>query len=55
MDVRSLGQLEVESAGWRLDLGRHKQRAVLTVVVLAANRPASIDRLVLLPALVCSR
>jgi len=37
------------------NLGRHKQRAVLTVLVLDANRPASIDRLVLLPALVCSR
>ncbi len=45
MDVRILGQLEVESAGRRLDLGGHKQRAVLAVLVLEANRPVPVDRL----------
>ena len=46
MEFRILGQLEVVSAGRRLNLGGHRQRAVLALLLLEANRPVSLDRIV---------
>ena len=46
MEFQILGQLQVVSAGRRLDLGGHKQRAVLAVLLLEANRPVPLDRIV---------
>jgi DNA-binding SARP family transcriptional activator len=46
MEFRILGQLEVVSAGRRLDLGGHKQRAVLALLLLEANHPVALHRIV---------
>jgi DNA-binding SARP family transcriptional activator len=47
MDFRILGPLEVrDDAGRSLELGGHKQRAVLAVLLLHANSVLSVDRLV---------
>jgi DNA-binding SARP family transcriptional activator len=41
-----LGPVEVRTGDRRLDIGPPKQRLVLAVLLLAANRPVPIDRLV---------
>ena len=46
MRYRVLGPFEVEDDGGVLDLGRPKQRAVLAMLVLDANRVVSLDRLI---------
>ena len=46
MQFRILGPLEVERTGGLLTLGGAKQRAVLAVLLLRANRVVSRDRLV---------
>lgn len=46
MEFRVLGQLEVVDGGRALDLGGRKQRALLALLVLDANRPVSRDRLI---------
>ena len=46
MDFRLLGPLEVSCAGKPVELGGHKQRALLGVLVLNANRVIATDRLV---------
>src|SRR6266516_4776755 len=46
MDFRILGPLEVSTQGERLDLGGQKQRALLAVLLLEANRVVSQDRLI---------
>ncbi len=46
MEFRILGPLEVLSDGQVLDLGGHKQRALLALLLLEANRPVSRDRLI---------
>ena len=46
MRYRVLGPFEVEDDGGVLDLGRPKQRAVLAMLVLDANRVAPLDRLI---------
>lgn len=46
MLYRVLGPFEVDDEGEMLDLGRPKQRAVLAMLVLEANRVASLDRLI---------
>ena len=45
MDIRILGPLEVLDDGRALELGGAKQRAVLAVLALNANRAVSLDRL----------
>src|SRR5437879_211790 len=45
MDFRILGPLEVESVGQLLPLGSRQPRALLTVLLLDANRVVSRDRL----------
>jgi len=45
MDIRILGPLEVLVDGRALELGGAKQRAVLVLLALNANRPVSVDRL----------
>ena len=45
MDYRILGPLEVVADGRAVDLGAHKQRALLAVLLLDANRVVSTDRL----------
>jgi DNA-binding SARP family transcriptional activator len=44
-DFRILGPLEVSGENGRLPLGGQKQRAVLAVLLLEANRVVSVDRL----------
>jgi DNA-binding SARP family transcriptional activator len=44
-DFRILGPLEVHGEGGPLPLGGQKQRAVLAILVLDANRVVSVDRL----------
>jgi DNA-binding SARP family transcriptional activator/tetratricopeptide (TPR) repeat protein len=46
MEFRVLGPLEVVDGGRVLDLGGQKQRALLALLVLDANRPVSRDRLI---------
>src|SRR3712207_553143 len=46
VDVRMLGPLEVRDRGHALRLGGTKQRAVLAMLALQANRVASIDGLI---------
>src|SRR2546421_5791682 len=46
MDFRILGSLEVEETGRAIPLGGPKQRALLAVLLLNANRSVSLDRLV---------
>ncbi|HZR94461.1 MAG TPA: BTAD domain-containing putative transcriptional regulator [Gaiellaceae bacterium] len=46
MDFRILGSLEVRSDGRTVDLGGPKQRALLLALLLEANAPVAIDRLV---------
>lgn len=46
MEFRLLGQLEVVSEAGNLDLGGHKQRAVLAILLVHANRIVPVDRLV---------
>ncbi|MBP2340809.1 DNA-binding SARP family transcriptional activator/DNA-binding transcriptional ArsR family regulator [Saccharothrix coeruleofusca] len=46
MDLRVLGAVEAWSAGRRLDLGSRKQRLVLAVLALEANRSVPVDRLI---------
>jgi DNA-binding SARP family transcriptional activator len=46
VQFRILGPLEVLDAGRPLRLGRPKQRAVLAILLLHANRVVSLDRLV---------
>lgn len=46
VEFKILGQLEVLSEGNRLDVGGPKQRAVLGLLVIEANRVVPIDRLV---------
>jgi predicted ATPase/DNA-binding SARP family transcriptional activator len=46
MDFRILGPLEVFSDGETLDLGGRKQRALLAMLLLDANRVVSRDRLI---------
>jgi len=41
-----LGPLEVDDDGRRLDLGRPKQRALLALLLVHANRVVSVDKLV---------
>jgi DNA-binding SARP family transcriptional activator len=45
-DFRILGPLEVATEAGPLALGGHKQRAVLALLLLGANRVVSVDRLV---------
>lgn len=46
MQFRILGPLEVIAAGRPLALGRRKQRAVLAILLVHANRVVGLDRLV---------
>src|SRR5207244_1520873 len=46
MEFRILGPLEVVSQGQALDLGGHKRRAVLALLLMEANRAVSSDRLI---------
>jgi DNA-binding SARP family transcriptional activator len=46
MEFRILGPLEVLSDGRVLDLGGQKQRALLALLLLEANKPVSRDRLI---------
>src|SRR5204863_835368 len=46
MEFRVLGPLEVLEEGRLLDLGGHKQRALLAVLLLEANRVVSEGRLI---------
>src|SRR5689334_3411488 len=46
MDFRILGPLEVRADGERIALGGPKQRALLAILLLSANRVVSRDRLV---------
>jgi DNA-binding SARP family transcriptional activator len=46
MEFRILGSLEVLSEGRALDLGGQKQRTLLAVLLVEANRVVSIDRLI---------
>jgi predicted ATPase/class 3 adenylate cyclase len=46
MDFRILGPLDVVSDGQTLDLGGQKQRALLVLLLLNANRPVARERLV---------
>src|ERR671934_1507626 len=46
MEFRILGPLELIGNGRSLELGGQKQRALLAVLLLEANRPVSSDRLI---------
>src|SRR2546423_1335269 len=46
MEFRILGPLEVTSDGRALDLGGHKQRTLLALLLLQANRVVSSDHLI---------
>ncbi|MGH8974425.1 MAG: BTAD domain-containing putative transcriptional regulator, partial [Acidimicrobiia bacterium] len=46
MEFRILGRLEVLDGGRELALGGHRQRAVLAILALSANRVVSVDRLI---------
>lgn len=45
MEFRLLGPVQISAAGQRLNIGDRKQRLVCAILLLAANRPVSIDRL----------
>ena len=45
MEFRILGPLEVEHDGQVLDAGPHKQRTLLALLVLHANRVVTTDRI----------
>ena len=45
-EFRLLGSLEVRAADRSLELGGHKQRAVLALLLLHANEVVSVDRLI---------
>ncbi len=45
MDYRILGPLEVCAGDRRVQLGGEKQRALLTILLVHANEPVSVDRL----------
>ncbi len=45
MEFRILGQLEAREGGQVLALGRGKERALLAVLLLSANRSVSVERL----------
>jgi DNA-binding SARP family transcriptional activator len=45
-EFRVLGPLEVRRGGLEVDLGRPKQRAVLAVLLIEANRVVALDRLI---------
>lgn len=45
MRFRILGPLEVEDAGRQLELGGPRQRAVLAFLLLNANQPVPVARL----------
>jgi eukaryotic-like serine/threonine-protein kinase len=46
MDFRILGPLEVSDCGRLLELGGHKQRALLALLLLDANRVVATERLI---------
>ncbi|HEY3003109.1 MAG TPA: BTAD domain-containing putative transcriptional regulator [Kribbellaceae bacterium] len=46
LEFRLLGRVEVRRDGVPLPLGTAKQRAMLTTLLLEANRPVSLDRLI---------
>ena len=46
MEFRILGPLEVRDDGRAIALGASKQRVLLAVLLLASNRPVSVDRLI---------
>jgi DNA-binding SARP family transcriptional activator len=46
MEFRILGPLEVLTDGRPLDVGGHKPTAVLALLLLAANRPVSLDAMI---------
>src|SRR6266516_2777600 len=46
MEFRILGPLEVRANGEALELGGQKQRALLALLLLAANTPVSRERLI---------
>ncbi len=46
MDFRILGPLEVRADGANIELGRGRERALLAVLLLNANRVVSTDRLI---------
>src|SRR5215472_17993798 len=46
IDYRILGPLEVSAGGRLIDIGGHKQRALLTILLLRANEPVPRDVLV---------
>jgi len=46
MEFRLLGLLEISDDGRPIDLPRGKERALLAILLLHANRPVSVDRLV---------
>src|SRR5262245_62662244 len=46
MEFRILGPLEVVADGTALDVGGPKQRAVLALLLIEANRVVSSDRLI---------
>jgi DNA-binding SARP family transcriptional activator len=46
MDFHILGPLEVLDGGRPVDLGRPKQRAVLALLLISANRVMSLDRMI---------
>ena len=46
MEFRILGPLEVAEGGRLLELGRPKQRAVLAILLVHANRTVSLEHLV---------
>src|SRR3954470_22432912 len=46
MEFRVLGPLEVLADGRALDLGGQKQRALLAILLIEANRVVSSDRLI---------
>lgn len=46
MEFRVLGPVEAESLGRQVELGSTKQRALLALLILRANRPIGVDTLV---------
>ena len=46
MEFRVLGPLEVVRSGVSIDLGPHRQRALLALLVINANRVVTTDRII---------
>jgi len=46
MEIRVLGQLEVWRGSTRVSLGSFKQRGLLALLLMHANRPVSTDRII---------